>query len=231
MSVLFNGESISWIVEQSRKFLWFLVMADISDSWQHIQVEDWPKLGSKMTPTDGRLCFTGVCLLIRGRGYPGQVQWGWGGTYPYPQPGPTGGKGYPKVPAPQLRYLHPLARSDGGRGYPKVSTPQPRYLPPWPGPTGERAYNKVPTPWPRYLPHQPGLMAGYPKVPIPHAKVPTPVPRPRTGQHIEYLIRRGWYASCVHAGRLSNGTEFSLHIYIFSGISNGTIAVFCDFQF
>ena len=28
-------------------------------------------------------------------------------------------------------------------------------------------------------------------------------PPPRTGQHMEYLIRRGRYASCVHAGGLS----------------------------
>ena len=75
----------------------------------------------------------------------------------------------------------------GGEGYPKVPTPTPcpRYLPP----------SKVPTPskvpmgrrYPRYLPPVQGT---YP-------------PPPRIGQHMEYLIRCGRYASCVHAGGLS----------------------------
>ena len=99
----------------------------------------------------------------------------------------TGGRGYPKVPSPptgQGTYPHltkvptPLTRSDRGV--------TPRYLPPGqgtyplPGPMGEEGRGS-----PRYLSPRP--------------------PRPRylppgTEQHMEYLIRCGRYASCVHVG-------------------------------
>ena len=69
---------------------------------------------------------------------------------------PTWGRGYPKVPIPQPRYLPPSQVQMGGGG-------TPRYLPP-PGP------------------------GTYP---------------PGMGQHMEYLIRCGRYASCLHAGELS----------------------------
>ena len=41
---------------------------------------------------------------------------------------------------------------------------------------------------------------GLPQGTYPPAKVPIP---PGIGQHMEYLIRHGQYASCVHAGGLS----------------------------
>ena len=114
-----------------------------------------------------------------------------------------GRRGYPEVPIPHPpRYL-PLTKvptpphpsQDGGGG-------TPMYLPP----------AKVPPP-----PCRSGRGRGYPKVLNPP---PTPIqvwmggglfvwtlrylpPTPGIGQHMEYLIRCGRYASCVHAGGLS----------------------------
>ena len=116
--------------------------------------------------------------------------------------------------------LLPTASEDGGRG-----TYQ-RYLPPPPRQVLTGGYPKVPNPLPAKVPtplHPPGQVltkgkgtsrylppfppgqvtyphpdlagGGYPKVPT----YPAPPP-PGIGQHMEYLICCGRYASCVHAG-------------------------------
>ena len=97
------------------------------------------------------------------------------GTYPPSQSGQDGG-GTPRYQLPTP------SRSGWGRGYPKVPTHPPAKVP---TPTGEGGGRSTP----RYLP------------PPPPAKVPSPPP-PGIGQHVEYLIRWGRYASCVHAGGL-----------------------------
>ena len=106
----------------------------------------------------------------------------------YPSQVPTGYRGYLKVPTPPpSQGTYPSARPDGGGGTPryllaKVPTPSTR------SDGGRGTPTKVPT-----LPH-----------PLPPIKVPTlPPPPPRKGQHMEYSMRRGRYASCVHAGGLS----------------------------
>ena len=86
------------------------------------------------------------------------------------------------LPGPARGYpgqVPPRARSDGG--VPDLGTPPPGYPPP-----------------------------GYPLPENPPARVPpTRVPPqrgrgvPRSGQHREYLLHGGRYASCVHAGGLS----------------------------
>ena len=90
-----------------------------------------------------------------------------------------GGGGVEGIPTPRYlppwpRYLYPIQVRMGGGG-------TPRYLPPVPHP-GQEWGRGYPLPWPRYLP---------------------PHPPTRIGQHMEYLIRCGQYASCVHAGVLS----------------------------
>ena len=97
-----------------------------------------------------------------------------------PQPGPDwGGVPWPGPDGgvPQVRY--PPDRSGWG-GVPR------------PGP--DRGYPKVGTP----LPGQDG--GGYPNIGTPQGRYPPP---PEIGPHMEYLIRCGQYASCVHAGGLS----------------------------
>ena len=134
---------------------------------------------------------------------------GWGEKYPKgptPHPGQDGGRGYPKVPTPlpcQGTYPHP---GQEGEGYPKV-------------PTAHRGQDSIPTGQdraggtPRYLstrrqgtypPSRSGRgKEGVPKVPTPYPPAKVPAPPPWVGQHMEYLIRCGRYASCVHAGGLS----------------------------
>ena len=147
-----------------------------------------------------------------------------------------GGREYPRyLPPPPSQGTYPPGQVLVG-GYPKVPTPlsQGTYPPPGQVPTGEGGTQgtsplaKVPNPpparfqWggaPRYLPPCQGT---YPPRPGPdggargtprYLPPPTPakVPCPPTGigQHMEYLIRRGRYASCVHAERL-----FSLILFI-----------------
>ena len=84
--------------------------------------------------------------------------------------------------------------------------------------TGGRGYIRYLPPWSRYLPPSQVLMGGGGAVsqetylPTPwgrlYSKVPTSpnqgtYPLPGIGQQMKYLIRRGRYASCVHAGGLS----------------------------
>ena len=156
------------------------------------------------TTTEGYV-FTGVCLLTGERGVP---QEGNVSTHVYSSVCPRGGGGgqggtprylpLTKVPTPQPDSnrrkgvppcTYPPARSEG-EGYPKVPTPHQGTYPP--GPMGGRGYPKVPTPLARS-----GRGEGYLKVPTP------PPPRPRIEQHMEYLIHRDRYVSCVHAGGLS----------------------------
>ena len=110
-----------------------------------------------------------------------------GGGGGVPQQGQDRG-GYPKVSNPpwprcKAKYPSPLAISAWGRGTPRYLPHQSRYPSSRPGQDGGRGYSKVPTP--------------------PPAKVPT-LPSPPLGQHMEYLIRCGRYASCVHAGGFSS---------------------------
>ena len=158
------------------------------------QLSDFSSYYRPRTEYDWRLCFYRCLSVNTGRGYPGQVPMGGGDTPRYLSPPPakvptlppdqvqTGGGGTPryltppptKVPTPTIQV------QIGGRGYPKVPTPQPgpdrRYCTPRYLTTSQGTY---PPPRPRYLP-------------------PPPPPR-----DMEYLIRRGRYASCVHAGGLS----------------------------
>ena len=102
-----------------------------------------------------------------------------------------------KVPTPPVQGTYPPSRSGWGEGYPKVPTPPPVQgaYPPPASPGQEEG-------------------GGYPKVPVPlslPSKVPPPPPPPvqdtysfppGIGQHMEYFMRCGRYASCVHAGGL-----------------------------
>ena len=40
----FGCKFVFWTMESWQPTLWFLVMDAIQDSWQHVQVQDWPKL-------------------------------------------------------------------------------------------------------------------------------------------------------------------------------------------
>ena len=144
----------------------------------------------------------------KGRGYP---------KVPTPHPGQDGG-GVPQGTYDPVQGTDPPSRSGwGGGGYPKVPM----------------TLSKVPTPCPGQDGGVPPIQGTYPllsrsgwggggvpqgtyppsKVPTPPSKVPTPhprylsllskVPTPRIGQHMEYFICCGRYASCIHAGRLS----------------------------
>ena len=125
-------------------------------------------------------------------GYPGQVQ-----------PGGT------------------TARSCRGLGVPCLVQPgvYPCQGVPWPGPAG-KGYpcQGVPHPWPGHtwgtphldlasIPPNPRLDGGTPPPTgtdwVTHPPAGVPSPPPGTGQQMEYLIRRGRYTSCVHAGGLS----------------------------
>ena len=110
-----------------------------------------------------------------------------------PQPGPNGEE------VPQGTYPPPPDQvSMGG------VVPQGTYAP-QPGPNGGGGTQ-------RYLPHG----QGYPKVPTPPTRsqqgeegVPqgtSSPPPPRIGQHMEYLMGCGRFASCIHAGGLSCST-------------------------
>ena len=132
------------------------------------------------TEYDGRLCFYRCLSVNRGRGDTPRV------PTPSPQvPTPParsdGGRGTPRYLPPPKGTYPPPARSDGGGGNERYLPPWPRHLPPARSDGGGGT--------PRYLPPLPG-QGTYP-------------PPPRTGQHMEYLIRRGRHASCVHAGELS----------------------------
>ena len=113
-----------------------------------------------------------------------------------PHPGQDGG--YPKVPTPhQGTSTHPGQDGSGGT---------PRYLPPAkvpPPPIQARIVGRVPQgTYPP--PTRSGWGRGYPKIPtLPRSRYLPPPPIPGIGQHMEYLIRCGRYASCVHAGGLS----------------------------
>ena len=127
------------------------------------------------------------------------------------------GEGYPKVPPPAKVPTPPSRSGQGWRGTPRylppvqVRVPQGTYTPPakvptpHPGPDreGDRGYPKVPTarPLPRYL-HPP----------------PSGI-----GQHIQYLICCGRYASCVQAG---GRTFLSIHVYYSASFSRSL----SDFQ-
>ena len=105
---------------------------------------------------------------------------------PPPQPGQDGGE-VPQgtYPPPQPGYLPPSQVTTVGRGTQNTYAPAKVSIPPPDQVRGE----------------------GYPKVPtLPQAKVGTP--SPRIGQHMEYLIHCGQYASCIHAGELSCGKSF-----------------------
>ena len=114
---------------------------------------------------------------------------GWGKVMFSVCPHREEGEGYPKVPPPPHSQVRTGGVPQGTYPPAKVPTPQP-------GQDGG-GYPKVPTP-------QPNQDGAYSKVPTPLAKVPNPPPPPpRIGQHMEYLIRCGRYASYVHAGGLS----------------------------
>ena len=79
----------------------------------------------------------------------------------------------------------PPHRGKDGEGTPKVPPP-PMYLPP--PPPGQEEGGGIP----RYL-----------SPPVQGTNPPPPPPPPRIGHHMEYFIRHGRYASCVHSGGLS----------------------------
>ena len=91
----------------------------------------------------------------------------------------------------------PRPGPDGGGGTPAGGGHLPR-VPPGQGRMGGTPTRGVPirgAPWPGQDgggPQPGGTRPGY-----------HPHPPPRTGQHMEYLISGGRYASCVHAGGLS----------------------------
>ena len=136
--------------------------------------------------------FTGACLLTPGEGYPSQVPTANGGKgtqrYIPPSQVQMGGEGTP-------RYLPSIQVKTGG--YPKVPKGTQRYIPPSQVQMGGEGT-------PRYLPSIQVKTGGYPKVPTPGQGIYAPPARPDgIGQHMEYLIRRSRYASCVHPGGLS----------------------------
>ena len=124
-----------------------------------------------------------------GGGYPSQV-W-WGECTPAMSSGGGGGG------TPARSEGGTPARSDGGytsqvqQGVPHlVGTTPATTARGYPG----QVWWGVPQPGPRWgVPPQPGMAS-------PPARV---LPPPGTGQQMQYLIRRGRYASCVHAGGLS----------------------------
>ena len=117
------------------------------------------------------------------------------------------GEGY----LPPSQGTYPRSRSGWGRGHPKVANPMAKVATPHPGQDGGT---------PRYLPPVQVRMAG--RGGVPQSTYPHPgqdggggTPRYLTppsqgtyptlwiGQHMEYLIHCGWYASCIYAGGLS----------------------------
>ena len=137
---------------------------------------------------------TRICPSVcpQGGGYP---TWPGGGV---PQPGPA--REYPTWTGGYSSQVQP-------RGYPnqvqmRVPQPGPGRGVSWPGPA-----RGVPQPGPD------GGTSGYPpgmgtpcQGVLPSRGAPWPgrySPLPSTRQQMEYLIRRGRYASCVHAGGLS----------------------------
>ena len=113
-------------------------------------------------------------------GYPARSNWGWG-TLPGPARGGT-----------QVRY----PPSQG-------TTPWPGY-PPTRVPPGQVSWG-VPW-WGGYLTWVPPTRVPPARVPPPPGYPPGgeyPVGVPRSGQHREYLLHGGRYASCVHVGGLS----------------------------
>ena len=144
--------------------------------------------------------------LWGGGGVPRSGPAGW-----VPQPGPAGGWVlYPTqwIPQPEGYLGTPRVRSGWGdtKGSPpgqvRMCILQPGDYPGYPparsgrgGGTQAGAVPGVP-PWP-------GQDGGYPSW-----GVRTGVP-PRTVQHMEYLIRHGRYASCIHTGGLSCFLEIS----------------------
>ena len=159
-------------------------------NYSHLKVKFIIHLYRPRTEYDARLCFHRCLSVNRGRGYPKKVMF-W--------------------------HMSVHLSVHGGRGTPRYLTPLPKYLSSWPGLMGG-----TPRYLPPKLPTSPGQVQmggrylGVP--PSPATKVPTPParsgylppnprylppPPPGIGQHMEYLIRRGRYASCVHAGGLS----------------------------
>ena len=104
----------------------------------------------------------------------------------------------------------PMARSGWG-GTLGWGTPIQAWVPPCPGQDGGTQYG-VHTPSPPARDGVPLARSGWgvPGMryhPLPLARHGVP---PGIGQHMEYLIRGRWYASCVHAGGLSCYINFSV---------------------
>ena len=173
-----------------------------------------------------------ICLSTP-RGYPSQVQMGGGVTCQVqmgevPLPGvPTLGTPWSDLAEGTPAGGYHLARSDGG------TQPGAAHLGyPWPGQDGGTPARGCPPGVPLSqvrmgVPQPGGCLPGVPPsqvrtggtpargcppwVPLARSGqvVPQPeghplgVPTPRIGQHMEYLISRGWYGSCVHTGGLS----------------------------
>ena len=91
--------------------------------------------------------------------------------------------GAPQGTYPLAKVGTPCPGQNGGEGVPQGTYPPAKVGTPQPGQDGWRGT-------PRYLT-------------LPPTKVGTPPPPPGIGQHMEYLIRCGRYASCVHVGGLS----------------------------
>ena len=153
------------------------------------------------------------CQVLPG-GYPARSSWGvpWlGGTLArgVPWPGGYPGQGVPwlgGVPWPGVPWLGgTLARGGTLAG----GVPWPGGVP-WLGGTLARGYPDWGVPWPGEVP----WLGGYP------AQGGTLLGGTQLGQHREYLLYGGRYASCVHAGGLSCCNQILGHVKIRIGKQN-----------
>ena len=140
----------------------------------------------------GKVMFSVCPHLVGGGGYPDQVQ-----REGYPrQVWPTGGGG-----------THPRYTPQPGQdGDPSQGGAHLQYPPPWPG----HDWGCTPV-----RGHPSGVPLGQVKMGVTPARghLPgVPPPPPGTGQHMEYLISGGRYASCVHTGGLSCLFVFARHL-------------------
>ena len=114
---------------------------------------------------------------------------GGGGTLPGPAQGGYPGRGVPCQVQLGGTLPGPARGGTLAGGYPGWGVP-------WPG-----GYPGQGVPWPG------GTLAGG----VPGQGVPCPGGGTQLGQHREYLLHGGRYASCVHAGGLSCSIVYSYH--------------------